>query len=771
MNDELSVVGKRLPRWDAHSKATGAAKYTADIQLPGMLIGKVLTSPFAHARILKIDTSKAARLPGVEAVITYADVPHNLYNPNKINYILFHPEAELKDMYVLSDKARFVGDKIAAVAAADAATAEEAVKLIEVEYEVLPAVFDAIEAMKPGAPRIHDFAQNNVSLHMKFPVAWGDVQKGFEEADLVLEEAFQTARNHISQMEPCACVVDCSSEGRLTIWSASQHVFLQRRKIAYIFDLPEGMIKWITPHVGGGFGKLGSLFLEPVCVALAMKAGKPVKIVYTREEDMICTEVRQRYLAKTKIGFKKDGSLTALQEDLIVDGGAYFSHNSSTTAVEMGGFTGLYRCPSVAAEADCVYTNMPVTGGVRGYGDAEATCMLEQLIDLAANKLGMDPLDVRLKNVKQTGDPSSTGLPMEGCSLEALMKLGAEKIGWREKKAAKKSEGLKRRGIGMGIMMDVSGAQPFDIQHRNASIKFNEDGSITLSFSSADLGQNLHGAMAQMAAEILGLHYEDIHIQTGDTDVNLYDTGQHASGGCYQVGQAVIQAAEEAKGQLLERAAKRLGRAPGDLEVKDRRIYAVSDPEKSVSVAEIAREAIYNFEGQHLNISGKGSFSPTKNPPPFAAVFAEVEVDMALGEVKILKILYVFDCGKAVNPATVEGQLEGGVAQSIGYVLTEDYKVNEKTGVVESDNFTTYRLVGTLDMPELEVVLYEDPVPSGPFGAKGLGHSTMIAVTPAIFNAIYDATGVLVTEAPATPERILAALKKEGEKNQIGGWK
>jgi xanthine dehydrogenase molybdenum-binding subunit len=761
MKDDLSVVGKRLPRWDAAAKATGAAKYAADIQLPGMLIGKVLTSPHAHARILNIDTSKAENLPGVEAVITYADVPHNLYNPNKLNYILPHPETELKDMYVLSDKARYVGDRIAAVAAVDAATADKAVKLIEVKYEVLPAVFDALEAMKPGAPQIHDFAKNNISLHMKFPIAWGDVGKGFEEADVVVEETFHTARNHIAQLEPCACVVDFSSDGRLTIWSGSQHPFLHRRKIAEIFGLPEGMIKWITPHVGGGFGKLGSIAVEPVCVALAMKAGKPVKIEYTREEDFICTELRQRFIAKTKMGFKKNGAITAIQEEMIVDGGAYFTHNSSTTGAEMGGFTGLYHCPSVAAEASCVYTNLPVTGGVRGYGDSEGTCMVEQLMDRAASKLGIDPLEIRLKNVKKAGDPSSCGLPMETCSLEEMMRLGAEKIGWKEKRAANKSEGPKKRGIGMGIMMDVSGAQPFDIQHRNVAIKFNEDGSVNLSFSSVDVGQNLHGTMAQMAAEILGIPYEDVHIQTGDTDINLYDTGQHASGGCYQVGQAVVIAAEDAKKALLERAAKKLDAAVGELEARDRRVYVVSDPEKSISIAEIAKDAIYNFEGQHSNISGKGSFSATKNPPPFAAVFAEVEVDVETGEVKVLKILYIFDCGKAINPATVEGQLEGGVAQSIGYVLSEDYMVNKKTGAVMTDNFTTYRLAGTLDMPDMEVVLYEELVPSGPFGAKGAGHSTMIAVTPAIVNAIYDAVGVFITDMPATPEKILKALKDQ----------
>ena len=443
MSRELSIVGKRLPRWDAHSKTTGAAKYTVDLKLPGMLIGKILTSPHPHAKIVRIDASKAEKLPGVKAVITFDDVPKTIFNPNKLGLILCHPEGEVKDMYVLSDKARFVGDKIAAVAAVDTATAEEALKLIEVEYEVLPAVFDAIEAMTPGAPKVHDFAERNVGLHMEFPVSWGDVEKGFREADCVVEETYRTARNHISQLEPCACVASFGSDGRLTIWSPSQHVFLHRRKIAELFGMPEGMIRWMTLHVGGAFGKYGSFSLEPVAVALARKAGKPVKIEFSREQDLLGTELRQRYISSAKVGVKKDGTLTALRENLIVDGGAYFSHNSSTTGVNMGSFTGLYRCPNVDARADCVYTNLPVTGGVRGYGDSEATCVLEQTSDKAAKQLGMDPLELRLKNVKKAGEPANTGLPLETCSLEEIIKLGAERIGWKEKKAEAEGIGHK----------------------------------------------------------------------------------------------------------------------------------------------------------------------------------------------------------------------------------------------------------------------------------------------------------------------------------------
>ena len=438
MAEKLSVVGKRVPRWKAHEKATGAAKYLADIKLPGMLVGKILFSPHAHANILNIDTGDAEKLPGVEAVITWKDVPKNLYNPNKLDLIHYHPELMFKDMYALSEKARFVGDKIAAVAAVDAATAQQALDLIKVEYETLPAVFDPMDAMKPGSPKIHEYAENNVSVHADFPVAWGDAEAGFQEADLVVEETFRSAKNHICQFEPCTCIADFAADGRLTVYSPSQHVFLHRRKLAEIFEMGEGMVKWITPHVGGAFGKYGSLTVEPVCVALAKKAGKPVKIELSREEDMFATEPRQRYVTTGKMGIKKDGSITALQEKIIVDGGAYYTHNFSTTAVNMGSFLGLYRCPNVAAEATCVYSNVHPTGGVRGYGNHEGTCVQEQLVDRAADKLGMDPLELRLKNANEAGDLSSAGLPMETCSFKEMIRLGAEKIGCKRKRHGKK---------------------------------------------------------------------------------------------------------------------------------------------------------------------------------------------------------------------------------------------------------------------------------------------------------------------------------------------
>lgn len=763
MAEELSVVGKRLPRWEAKAKATGAAKFTVDIKLPGMLHAKILASPYAHAKIVKVDKSKALKLPGVEAVISYEDVPKKIYNPNKLDMTLFNPKYEIKDMYILSEKARFIGDKVAAVAAVDAATAEEALELIKVEYEPLPAVFDPFEAMKPGAPVIHDFAKNNIGAHITFAGPRGDIEKGLKEADALVEATFWTGRQQMCQFEPSTCIVYFDANGKLVIYSLSQHVFLHRRKMAEMFDMPEGMVKWITPHTGGGWGKFGSFSAEPVAVILAQKTGKPIKLEYTREEDFL-ESTRQTYVEKGKIGVSKDGAITALEEKLLVHGGAYFTHNGTTTGVNMGSFTGLYRCPNVAAEADAVYTNLQPTGGVRGYGNSEAAYLLEQLVDMAAEKIGMDPIELRLKNMKKVGDPANTGMPMETFTLDKCIKLGAERFGWKEKRARKKGTGTKRYGVGMACMMHVSGAHPHSTQHRNVMIKLNEDGSANMIISADDMGQNLLGTTAQIAAEVLGFRYEDIHIITGDTDFTLFDQGQHASGGLYQIGNAVIIAANEVKKQVFERASAKLGVTPDKLVMKDRKVYVKDVPEKSLTVAEITKEAIYNFKNNHNHIMGKGHFNAVQNPPPFGATYAEVEVDVETGVVDLNNLVFVVDVGRSINPTTVEGQMEGGVAQAIGITLTEDYYFN-KNGALEADNFTTYKIPSSLDMPNIDLIIYEqEPLKSGPFGAKGVGESPMISVTPAIANAVYNAVGVRIEKMPITPEKILQALKEKTKK-------
>jgi xanthine dehydrogenase molybdenum-binding subunit len=762
MPEEFSVIGKRLHRPDGVDKATGTAKYVVDMKLPGMLVGKVLGSPYPCAKIRRIDKSKAEKLSGVEAVITIHDVPTKLFN-GALTHIKLAPQFAKRvvcDRYVLADKARYVGDGIAAVAAVDESIAEEALRLIEVEYDRLPAVFDPLEAMNTRVAPIHDFAKSNIAQHISYPYATGDVESGFQEADFVVEGTFHTSKQKHGQLELDATMASFDARGRLTVWSQSTSPHIARRAIAELFGMSEGWVKVITPYIGGGFGAWCNLNTEPICVALAQKAGKPVKVEYSREENFIVHPSRQPFIQTVKIGVKKDGTITALQTKIIADAGAYFEYSGSTASFNMYNLMAIYRCPNTAGDADIVYTNTPPTGAFRGFGNPEAMFALEQMIDKAAEKIGMDPMEFRLKNHRRAGDPSWIAtLPISSCALDECIRIGVQRIGWKEKKASKKKEGMKCRGIGIAIMSHPSEIYPIYIGHSSVFIKLNADGSANVVVSSTEVGQGILCVLAQIAAEELGICFEDVHIVTGDTDVTLFDIGTFCSRSTYASGNAVLQAAREVKRQVLERAAKRLGVLAAELEVRDGLVYVRTSPDRRLSVAEVAKDTIYNYQGECLNISAVSSFETTAASPSFQAGFAEVEVDIETGEVKVLKIVIAHDIGKAINPTAVEGQLEGAIAQGIGFCLIEDYVINRDTGVVVTDNFTTYKIPSALDLPECEIFLVEKADPTGPVGAKGVGESGFVTIPAAVANAIYDAVGVRMRELPITPEKILEALK------------
>jgi len=768
MSQELYVVGKRLPRPDAFEKATGAAKYTVDINLPGMLIGKVLRSPHPHAKILKVDTSRAESLPGVVAVITREDTPKTRFTRSKGSVTIVKPEKIVEDEMVINDKARFLGEPVAAVAAINEEIADEALELIDVEYSVLPAVFDPVEAMKPSAPRIHDSAENNVAIYTTY--IEGDVEKGFQEADCIVEETFRSSKQKLCHLEPSACIASFDKNGRLTVWSPGQHAFPFRRKTSEIFGIPEGKITWMTPHVGGAFGNGQSLRAEPICIALAKKAGRPVKLEYTSEEDFVATETRQPCIMTGRIGVKKDGTITALQLKVIGNSGPYLSQCVKTTKVTLVMFGALYRCPNVYGEGYSIYTNTVNSGGHRGYGAPQAYYVLEQLVDMACEKIGMDPLEFRLKNHRRVGDPSMYSfvskdeklgietrkpMPIESCQLPECIKRGAEQIGWKKKRMAK-NEGTIRRGVGMACYIYISSAFPVDFQHSSVFIKFNEDGSANLVVSACDFGQGVLASLAQIAAEELGLRAEDMRITSGNTDITMYDTGQYSSRSCYIIGNSVLGAARLAKQRLLERAAQIIGKPADKLDIKDRQIYVKTAPEKRIPVAEVTWQAMYDADN-FSNISATYAWQPTSNAYPFQAAFAEVEVDTASGQVKLLKIVTGQDIGRAINPITAEGQVQGGGIQAIDMALYSDF-VTKPTGELESTNFTNYKVSTTMDIPEFEVILIEEPTPTGPFGAKSVGESGTIAIAPAIYNAIYDAVGVRVKDMPVTPEKIIEGL-------------
>jgi len=757
--EELSVVGKRITQPDAVAKATGAAKYVADLKMSGILVGRVLRSPYPHANILRIDTSKAESLPGVEAVITLEDTPKILFS-SSFRDLPLRGDGKLSkaDQFILADKARYVGDAIAAVAATSEDIAEQALALIEVEYEQLPAYFTPEEATKPGAVRIHDYAEGNISSHVVYSLAEGDVDKAFQEANVVVEESFVSLKQVACQLEPQATIANYDATGRITVWSPCQLAHPCRRSLAHMFGVPVGKVRVMNPVVGGSFGARLSVSGEPICIALAMKAGRPVKLEYTKEEDFSILETRTPIKFKVKVGFDKDGTLTAMRIDTKTISGGYIGRSDTIGGITLLWGMGNYRCPNRYGESDVIYTNQTMSGAQRGYGNAAVSWGVEQVMDMAAEKLGIDPVELRLKNIKKKGEVANLGLPIESTALDRCVKIGAEKLAWKEKRAQKK-EGIKRRGIGMATISHGSGAHPGLLEHSSAFIKLNEDGTANLTIHPGSPGTHIWGTLSQIAAEELGIRAEDIFVVSGDTDCTMFDLGSHASRSTYVTGNAVRMAAREAKGQLLERAAKKLGVLPDNLDIVDRRIYVKEAPEKSVTVAEIAFDSIYNFRGECLAIAGKSSWESRWNSPCTTAFFAEVEVDTETGAVTLLKALSAVDGGRAINPMTVEGQAEGGIGFGVGFGLTENFVVNQDTGVVESDNFTTYKIQGTLDMPETEIVLVEELDPRGPYGAKGMAEPALAGMAPAIANAIYDAVGVRITEAPVTPEKILNALK------------
>jgi len=765
MSQELSVVGQRIPRIDANEKATGSTVYTGDIALSRMIIGKVLHSPYPHAKIVKIDKSKAETLPGVVAVITSEDVPDYKFTMTTDDKMLRNPEVIknlILDQQIFNDKMRYVGDPVAAVAAENESIAEQAIDLIEVEYEELPAVFDPVEAMKPGAPQLHDSSKNNIAGHQIYPFPQGDVEKGFEEADVIVEGTFSTSKMHPAQMEPTACIASFDANGSLTVWSPTQEAFLLREKIGDIFDIPSGKIRYLTQFAGGSFGGRGvSLTLDPICVALAKVTGRPVKMIYSREEEFFGLETRSSFIQSGKIGVKKDGTITSMYTKAICNSGAYVSHSPAVTGVNVDHFLGLYKCPNSKGEAEIVYTNQPVSGGIRGYGNPQAMWVLEQLLDEAAQKIGMDPVEFRKMNHRQTGDPSfAPSIPIENCALDECIKLAAEKFNWKEKKARKKDEGIKKKGVGMVTVSHVSGAFPVLSEHTNAFIKMNEDGSADVLASCCEMGQGLLTALSQIAAEELGVRFEDINLINNDTSVTMYDVGQHASRSTHGTGEAVRRAAAQAKEQVLERAARLMEASVDDLEARLGKVYVKGSPDKGITIREVCHEAAHNLDGDCMNITGVCSYEAPMSPI-YQAVFAEVEVDTETGVVRPLRITVAHDIGRAINPLIVEGQLEGGVVMSIGYALTENFIVNEKTGVLESDNYTSYKIPSTPDIPKIDVIIVEEPVESGPFGAKSVGESATVGIAPAVGNAIYDAVGVRVGDLPVTPEKVLRALKEK----------
>ncbi len=751
-----AVVGQRVRRVDAREKVSGRAVYAGDMNLPHMLVGRVLRSPYAHARILSIDTSKARSLPGVKAVISYEDTPKIPWNsagfPPSPGAVL------MEDQYILSDKARYMGDPIAAVAAVDEDTAERALELIEVEYEVLPPAMDVEAAMADGAPLIHS-AEKNIAAHM--PVVIGDVEEGFREADFVFEDRYYVPKVYQVTLEPCGVAVAAPDmDGRVTIWTSTQMPHLVRGITAHALGLRTGQVRIIKPPVGGAFGSRLGVVNEPIAALLALKSGYPVMLKYSREESFLGTESRHPITMVLKTGVKKDGTFTARQMTAYIDGGAYATHTPSFAGPVAGWFLAMYKCANIKVDNYSVYTNSTQCGAFRGYGNPQVVFGVESQVDDIAAALGLDPLEIRRKNHPCEGEVWSwSGWVIESCGLEEGIERGAKAIGWEAKRNRQAGQpGTKKRGVGMGYMMHVSGARPMLHETSAAVVKINEDGSANLIFSNSDVGQGSGTALTQVAAEELGLAYEDVMItKTADTDVAGFDIGSHASRQAYSGGNAVRKAAAAAKEKLLAMAAEILEVPAENLTVENGVVRTREGAPKSISVAEVSHKAHFGSHGHQ--IIGVASEEPEGNPPVYAAQFAEVEVDTETGVVEVLKIVAAHDVGTAINPALVEGQIQGALQQGIGYTLTEEYRYDPVSGRPLNPNLADYKILTAMDMPEVETILVEASCQTGPFGAKSVGESGLVGTAAAIANAVFDATGIRFKELPITPEKVLAALR------------
>lgn len=750
-------VGKPLPRIDSLEKATGTATFTTDLKLPGMLHAKVLRSPYPHARIVSIDTTEAEALPGVRAVATYKNTSGCRFNSScsEAN----PPAVPVEDEQIFNQELRYVGDEVAAVAADTEYIASQALALIRVEYEELPAVFDPLEAMNPEAPPVHTcFIGNNIAGMAKLPM--GDLEKGFAESDVILEERFHLPVVKHCQLETQAAVADYSVSGNLTVWSTTQSPHPLKNLLAKIFDLPASRVRVSNPpYIGGGFGSHVGMSgkAEPIAAALAILSGRPVRFVYDRKEDFIASTTRHSGYVTVKLGAKQDGTFQALYLNAVLNTGAYASAGPDVTAVLGVTNISIYQIPNVCYDGLCVYTNTTTAGAMRGFGNPQGNFAVESTVDMMAEKLGIDPVELRLKNVMTPYAPWLPPYPCATCGLAECMEKGAEKIGWSDRdRLAEHGKTGKVRGIGMAAGTHVSNSWPFAVEFDNAYLTVMEDGSANLAVGVPDMGQGIATTLSQVAASALGITMDQVSIVFGDTASTPYDIGSHASRTLYSAGTAVVAAGRDAKQKILEFAAEHLKEEIGNLTLENGIITAGGEPRMTL------KEAAHFIHRANRQIIGIGQTVPF-NAPPWHAHFAEVEVDLETGQVEVLRIAAAHDVGRAINPDIVEGQIHGSVLQGIGYALSERIEYDKK-GKQAQDSFHKYYLPTMLETPDIDVILVETNEPSGPFGAKGVGECGLVPTAAAIANAVYNATGIRFHEIPMTEEKVLKALKdKEKE--------
>ena len=780
-------VGKPEPKVDAVKLVQGKPAFTADFERRDMLVAKVLFSPHAHACIKRIDTSRALELPGVAAVLTWQDIPRVVYSTAGQSDPIPGP----LDTFSLDNKVRFVGDRVAFVAAETEAIAEKALKLIDVEYELLPVLLNSEVAMNPDAPILHDepeyvnFADSDPSRNLaaNIRINIGDVEKGFSEADFIFEDDYEVPKVQQAHIEPHVVVTYWDEDDRLVIRSSTQVPFHIRRQLSPVLRLPIKRIRVIKPRIGGGFGGKQEVLIEDVAAHLTIATGRPVIYEYTREEEFVASRARHPMRIRLKTGVKKDGTITSNAMYALSDTGAYGCHALTVTgntghksmALYVG--DGQYReKPNIRFYADIVYTNNSPAGAYRGYGVPQGYWALERHMEKIARKLKLDSLEFRLKNALRAGElhPFSTAWSegreprpetIETCGLEECVQQGKAAIGWDQKYGNPEwhqvpGKPFKRRGIGVAMVMQGTAIPYLDMG--GASIKMNDDGSFNLLVGATDLGTGSDTVLAQMAAEVLGVPLEDIIVYSSDTDFTPFDKGAYASSTTYISGAAVVKAAQQIAERICDRAARLLNEknsgeklTPGDIQLVERK--AIAPDGRFITLSEIGHNALHQEDQEQ--IMAVASYVSPVAPPPFAAQYAEVTVDIETGQVEVDKLVMAVDSGIIVNPITASGQIEGGMTQALGYAVCEEMRYDEQGHIRERD-FRDYHIFQAHEMPELETIFVETFEPTHPFGVKAVAEIPLDGVAPAVGNAILDACGAEIDDNPAVPEKIWRAIPR-----------